>query len=275
MNNIVIIKGGLGNQMFGYAFFLSLKKKNKGFFMLNIDDGVFSHCGLELFRVFKCHDSWRYRVLGILHIIKPSFWNKYKYITEQSEFVYSPEVLFNINKNAVYDGYWQSEKYFEDIKKKIRNRFRFKEKLLNSKTIDLARIIKEENSISIHIRRGDYLNYEWGVCSMDYYKKSITYISERTSNPKFYLFSDDIEWCKNHFSKNNYYIVDWNTGKDSWQDMYLMTKCKHNIIANSTFSWWGAWLNSNPNKIVIAPSTWFKDRDNSDFQIIPNEWVKK
>lgn len=274
MFNIVRIKGGLGNQMFIYAFSLSLRKKNKAIYLLNIDDSVFVHSQLEIFRIFNCKGKWRYRVLGILHKIKPSFWKKYKYILEQKELSFTPSILFDKNKKVVYDGYWQSEKYFKDIESIVRKRFCFKKKLLNQKNIFLADTISKENSVSIHIRRGDYLNYNLGVCEMDYYQKCISYITERINNPKYYLFSDDIEWCKRHFSNDNFYIVDWNKGNNSWQDMYLMTQCKHNIIANSSFSWWGAWLNNNPDKIVIAPSVWFKDRDNNSCNIVPDEWIK-
>lgn len=274
MINIIIIKGGLGNQMFCYAFYLCMRKKNKSIYLFNIDDGVLTHHGLELFKVFKLKGTWRYHILGVMHKLKPSFWKHYKYIKEQHEFRYSPDVLRNNKDNTVYDGYWQSYKYVEDIYNLIKKKYRFKKKLLNSKTLSLTKKLESENSVSVHVRRGDYMKYSWGTCSLEYYYRSISYITRHVENVSFYFFSDDIEWCKLVFNDYNYYFVNCNSGSESWQDMFLMTRCKHNIIANSTFSWWGAWLNSNPDKIVIAPSIWFNDRDNSEFQIIPPTWIK-
>lgn len=270
--SIVVIKGGLGNQMFCYAFFLSLKRKNKALYLLNIEDGVFVHNGLEIFRIFHCRGAWRYRLLGILHIIKPNFWANYKEIKESKEFTFDKKIFQEQHYNTIYDGYWQNEKYFSDITKNIKDSFKFKKHKLSHKSIQLAKELRTNNSVAIHIRRGDYINLEWYTCTIDYYVNAISYIKQKTKNPVFYFFSDDISWCKKHFCEDNYKFIDFNKGFNSWQDLYLMTQCKHNIIANSTFSWWGAWLNSNPNKIVIAPFQWIKNKENSS-QIISKDWV--
>ena len=158
----------------------------------------------------------------------------------------------------------------------MRKSFSFKLELISNKNLSLAKTIRETNSVSIHVRRGDYLmEIGWDTCNLEYYNKAIKYIEQILPHCTFYVFSDDILWCmKNLTNKYNFIYVDWNKGNDSWQDMYLMSQCKNNIIANSTFSWWGAWLNNNPQKIVITPSIWFNDRNPNDCDIIPDNWIK-
>ena len=136
--------------------------------------------------------------------------------------------------------------------------------------------MEEVDSVSLHIRRGDYLLPEnrelfGGICTLDYYRRAIDYILDKVKNPFFFIFSNDIVWVKENMNISNSLFITWNSGKDSWQDMFLMSKCKHNIIANSTFSWWGAWLNKNPQKIVISPSRFFNVSNNSD--IVPDTWT--
>lgn len=276
MINITLIKGGLGNQMFCYAFYLALRKETHfSSSLIDIEETVNRHYGLEIFKIFHCRGFWRYRFFCLLHKFKPYFWKQYVEITQQNSLNYDKSIFSNNDYNSYYNGYWQSEKYFANISETIKKHFRFKESLLNTSTKSIAKILKSENSVSIHIRRGDYLNESgWDTCNIDYYNRAIEYIKKRVPNCEFYIFSDDIKWCKEQFKGNEYSFIDWNKDDDSWQDMYLMSQCKHNIIANSTFSWWGAWLNSNPSKIVIAPKVWFKDRDNNDCHIVPNNWIK-
>lgn len=132
--------------------------------------------------------------------------------------------------------------------------------------------------MSIHIRRGDYLTFSTiygGICTIEYYKKAVSYLCSALNNPVFVVFSDDMDWVRNNIyfpEEAKVHFVDFNRGKDSWQDMNLMSKCMHNIIANSTFSWWGAWLNENPEKIVICPDRLTQRGDSPD--IFPEEWIK-
>ena len=135
----------------------------------------------------------------------------------------------------------------------------------------------KKNSISIHIRRGDYLhpkfNHLYGnICTIEYYKEAITILQQKYANLHFYIFSDDISWVKENLPIVPSTYIDWNKKEDSWQDMYLMSQCKHNIIANSSFSWWGAWLNNNPNKTVICPSRFMNLNQQSD--IVPEDWIQ-
>ncbi|HOV15035.1 MAG TPA: alpha-1,2-fucosyltransferase, partial [Spirochaetota bacterium] len=150
---------------------------------------------------------------------------------------------------------------------------------LSIKAINISNQIKNSNSVSIHVRRGDYvgniktLNFH-GVCEIDYYIDAINSIKQKVQNPLFFIFSDDIEWCKNNIKDENSIFIDFE--RDDYVDMYLMTVCKHNIIANSSFSYWAAYLNQNFDKIVIAPKKWFKD-DNQNKRtegLIPEKWIR-
>ena len=170
------------------------------------------------------------------------------------------DVAVDIRINSPYYGKWEMHE-------------------LSEKNKNILEEIKKRNSISIHIRRGDYVNdinakkILGDNCNLLYYQKAIEYIYSVITSPFFYIFSDEPEWVKNNFSfLENSLIIDWNKGKDSWQDMMLMSHCKHNIIANSSFSWWGAWLNNNNNKIVIAPKKWFNTFEAP--YIVPNEWIR-
>lgn len=183
------------------------------------------------------------------------------------------------NSNNYLEGYWQSEKYFKDIEKIIRKEFTFKHKpgVINQKMVDR---IKNCNSVSIHIRRGDYIvdkktNQVHGICDSDYYRRAIEYVTGKIKNPHFFIFSDDPAWAKqNFYPKFPCTYVSHNTGKKDYEDMRLMSLCKHNIIANSSFSWWGTWLNENKNKIVIAPKKWFCDKSIDTKDLIPKDWIK-
>lgn len=253
----VLVNGGLGNQMFQYAFYLSLKKRGHNCIL---DNSMFNyvkmHQGYELERVFgiiapTCNITPFHRLeLRFLNKYRPSsmvFCDKpYKYC----------ENAF-ISKCNYYIGCWIHPLYFANIEEKIRKEFQFVG--INERNKHFSEDLSNVESVSLHIRRGDYLkNPIYGVCDEHYHKKAINWINDRVDNPFFIVFSDDVEWCNEYLNqfKVNYRMVDWNIGQDSYQDMFLMSQCKHNIIANSTFSWWGAWLNTNNNKIVVAPNMW-------------------
>jgi hypothetical protein len=175
-------------------------------------------------------------------------------------------------------GYWQSEKYFQSIKSIIRSDFQFLN-ALDSRNALLAKEIQNTLSVSVHIRRGDYLsNYRTSkimhICEPDYYQRAITHLSTQLNKPKFYIFSDDIAWVKDRLSvPADTKFIEHNIGKESYRDMQLMSLCKHNITANSSFSWWGAWLNDNPNKLVVMPRKWFVNNIN-DQDLVPDKWVR-
>jgi hypothetical protein len=169
-------------------------------------------------------------------------------------------------KSCTRFGGFQSEKYFKPIADIIRNDLSFKNFIPDNDTLALEKKILNFNSVSIHVRRGDYVNNKiYDVCTMAYYEKAMKAIRERTADPHFYIFSDDIHWCMNQFHDPYCTFVDVQQSReDPLNDMRLMSLCKHNIIANSSFSWWAAWLNNNSQKIVICPYIWF---DRSDVPI--------
>lgn len=268
----VLINGGLGNQMFQYAFYLSLKAKGID---CCLDNTLFNyaktHQGYELERVFGISETARRQsplhnfIVRILYKYKPQrivFCDKpYRYCMDAY-----------ITKCRYYSGCWIHPSYFVGIEDKVKEVFHFQN--IDEKNKHFAKEIAGFESVSLHIRRGDYLsNPIYAVCNEDYHRKAINWINDRLEKPIFIVFSDDVEWCKEYLKQFSieFQMVDWNKGRDSYKDMFLMSQCKHNIIANSTFSWWGAWLNANMNKVVVAPTLWTTE-DKMDFKL-PNWYM--
>lgn len=286
---MIIVKslGGLGNQMFQLAFYISLKHKNKNVKLDIIGFETYQlHNGYELERIFNINnvnyacvnDIRKFNETNVpiflkrvVRILKNLF-GKNKYIIER---IRSFDNKYYEMENCYLEGYWQSEKYFENVKNEIREIFTFPE-IVDEHNSQILKKIKATESIGIHVRRGDYIDHPYfvGICTEVYYQKAINYLLSRVQNPHLYFFSNDIDWCRESFKFSiPTYFIDWNKKDNSYIDMQLMAQCKHNIIANSTFSWWGAWLNSNPDKIVIAP-TKIINGDNDVIDLIPKSWVK-
>jgi len=275
---IVRLQGGLGNQMFQCAFAYMLSIKNKEHFLL--DTSLFREVSTTS-RSFEL-DKFESR----LQTVDLSFlFNRLVYIKARG-LQHCDELCFEFNshhltfRNTIVTGYFQSEKYFKDFRGEILKLFSFNPKLLSNATLNVANKIKHSNSVSIHIRRGDYIsdsatfNFH-GCCTMDYYNKAANLISKSVPDCNFFVFSDDIEWAKKNIKLEGVmHFISHNTGKDSYQDMYLMSLCKHNILANSTFSWWAAWLNTYKNKIVITPKNWFRNEVINTKDLIPADWTK-
>lgn len=179
-------------------------------------------------------------------------------------------------KNTYLQGFWQSETYFKDYETEIRKDFRFRDSVT-----DACRHLKEKvtacNAVSLHVRRGDYVsnpsaNKFHGLCPPEYYQDAVNYIARSQKDLELFVFSDDIAWCKEHLKFGcPVHFMETHT---AYEDMYLMSQCHHHIIANSSFSWWGAWLNSKADKIVVAPKQWFLDPSVNTSDIIPASWVK-
>lgn len=277
---IVELNGRMGNQMFQYALGLSVsifrnskfslfvdKKKNKfelGCFVLNKNSkqsnfliNLTFKLNYFIYRIFK---KYNYSHVN-------SFFKEESF--EYNPFIFSKPFLF-------YSGYFQSEKYFKNHSNIIRECFKFKENAIVM-PIDFLNNIKNSNSISIHIRRGDYVtcketNKIHGVLDLEYYYKAIEYISNRVNNPHFFIFSDEPNWVKENFKIDFPFYLSENNSPET--DLYLITNCKHNIVANSSFSWWGAWLNINQNKIVCAPENWVQNQKFNLKDLVPKDWVK-
>lgn len=287
---IVKYIGGLGNQMFIYAFSVALRETFRQEIL--VDTHYYKsrnfHNGLEIERIFGIHlteaklsdklkMSWYfpnywidYHLLGKLPARKNT-------VRELSGQKVNLELLED-SSDKFYDGYWQSYQYFDSYRDVILKEFTFPNISIEDKlNFELnERLNNEENSVGIHIRRGDYLkNWKYrGLCGIDYYQKAIAYILEHIKSPKFFLFSDDIDWVKENISPllKGYDVtfVNWNHSINSYKDMQLMAMCKNLIIANSSFSWWAAYLNQN-NPIVVAPEKWINSF--MDFRIQYKDWI--
>lgn len=286
---IVKYIGGLGNQMFIYAFSVALRETFKQEILA--DTHYYKsrkfHNGLEIERIFgiqlkeasliqKLKMSWYFPNYWVdYHLLEklPARKNMVRELPGQKVNV----ALFQDTADKFYDGYWQSYQYFDSYRSVILKEFSFPPFVEeDKKNFDLARILlKEENSVGIHIRRGDFLkNWRYrGLCGIDYYKRAIAYVLAHIESPKFYLFSDDIEWVKENISPllkgHEISLVNWNHNVNSYKDMQLMTMCKNLVIANSSFSWWAAYLNPN-NPIVVAPEKWINSF--TDFRIQYKNW---
>ena len=284
----VYCQGGLGNQLFQFIAGYVLAKKNKMNLRINIErlNSYDRQFELDKFpeiyklNIPKINNYKFYKVLKILGIYKliNFFLNKNIEKFERSPFTFNEDLLKKkIVNNFSITGYFQSEKYFLNYKKIVLKLLRFP-KAKNKLIQNYLNLIKNRNSVAIHIRRGDYLNNPkvkcyHGVLGETYYKKSISYIKKNLKKPLFFIFSDDINLVKKTFlflNKKKYIFIDT---KSSISDLYLMSNCKHFIIANSTFSWWGAWLSKNKHKVVCAPKKWLRAKISTP-DILPRSWVK-
>jgi Glycosyl transferase family 11 len=296
---VIIVKliGGLGNQMFQYAaarrlasfhntslkldvFFL--QGKQKGYkprryelHHLNITATIASS-----FEVAQLSGKGRSILqTGFVRFLQRMKLAKlYPNVIAEPHYHFDPALL-HAKDNAYLTGYWQSEKYFSDIQEIIRRDFTAK-KPLEGKNLELAKKIWSPQSVSLHIRRGDYVSNPQTMklhqaCGMDYYQQCVDYLSRQIKAPHFFIFSDDPMWVSKNLNLGvPFTFVDHNPPKNGYEDLRLMSLCKHHIIANSSFSWWGAWLNQNPGKIVLAPKKWFNSVGYNTKGLIPDEWLK-
>lgn len=285
--NVVHVFGGLGNQMFQYAFFIHLSNQglnasiNTGYFN-NRSERLKHGSEFLLPSVFKriknnTDDDWMSKTMysntllwTVIRRLRKIYFRKQN-VLDTFPLIKSQHFDKAFSNLGVkhYRDYWQSVEYISNNENKIRSTFEFNTHKLGTENQAFIKQIERSNSVSIHVRRGDYLlhNDIYGsVCTEDYYANALNLINEKVANPHFYVFSDDVTWCRKFFTKlENVTYVDLNS-KSSHFDMYLMSKCKHNIIANSSFSWWGAWLNNNPNKMVILPQQWTNTRTSKSIQ---------
>lgn len=270
---VVKVYGGLGNQLFQYAAAKALSlEDNKE---LVIDTIAFKTYKLHRFGLNNFATQRKFYNFILKCIVKRhKFFGNFTVIREK-QFNYNPEFFTTKAKVIYLNGFFQSELYFKKYEKEIRADFEITAPL-KEKTIALIDKMKHENAVSIHIRRGDYLQHAiHNTDKTEYYKLATQYIETNIPNPVYYLFSDDMTWVKENFKTNfETHYVDFNDAKTNYEDLKLMSSCKHNIIANSSFSWWSAWLNTNPNKIVIAPQKWFNDHSRNYSDVLPESWIK-
>jgi hypothetical protein len=285
---ISVLLGGLGNQLFQYAFGLRLAHQLQT--DLRLEPHLLESTTLARLRhytprqyeldTFSIHPK-QASVLDLVSVLARVTVPGMKTVLVR-ESTTNPDAITKLPdqvQNALCFGYWQSESYFKPVAETLRKQLVFRE-TPSEVTLSMANtILRNPNATFIHIRRGDYVtnstaNQYHGLCDIDYYIRSISYLRERVSDPHFFVFSDDQTWAKRELSVlgQTATFVDHNQGADSWQDMYLMRLCRHAIIANSSFSWWGAWLNPETERIVIAPGQWFPGQPLLSQQVVCPNW---
>ncbi len=291
---IVRLMGGIGNQMFQYAAGRRLAfVKNVPLKLRIVNDRNVTTPRPYNLHIFDIQEKWAAtdeierlkgeRVspglfAGLLSRLGHRPGRARSFVIEK-HFQFDPEIL-DLPGDVYLEGYWQSEKYFRDREDVIRKEFSIKVPMSGPNEVMARRIADEPTAVSIHVRRGDYVsdsttNRYHGTCSLDYYRDAVERISELADGAHFFVFSDDIEWVKENLKPGRpVTYVDFNDDKSNYEDLRLMSLCKHHIIANSSFSWWGAWLNLNPDKIVIAPGKWFNDTSIDTADLIPDSWIR-
>ena len=307
---IIYMDGGLASQMSAYAFYKYLETRGLN---SEIDFVWYRRMGMDRYKLKEVFDidvtvyegSFKYDVyiskntaarilrrtklltLLITAGLIPKLYYTVKPVWGGNIFNVDdlPDETFDLSKELYFWGYWPFGEYLDEIRETLLSEFSFP-KLTESENIVLAEDIASNNSVSIHVRRGDYLNYKdvYADVSINYYKDAAEYIDKVVKNPKFYVFSDDIQWCQSEFEKlgltyrNTIYIT-WNHADKSYRDMQLMSLCKNNIITNSGFSTWAAFLNKNPDKIVIEPKEyytkeWIEENEKAGCRFYKNRWIE-
>lgn len=275
---MIQMTGGLGNQMFQYALYTKLKSMGKEVVMDDFTkyDGSETH-SLSLTTAFpisyqKGSRKDYIRLMDasmnpFVRFRRHFFGRKWKLYQEEDATVFS-ETPFTLD-DAYLIGYFQSEKYFQDVKASLKKDFSLKRELLSKEALEFEEKIKGSESVAVHIRRGDYVSEKFsplygGICTDAYYEAAIRYFRETLNAPIFYYFSNDPKWVRENMDLSDGVVVDCATSDTGYIDLHLMKNCKHIIMANSSFSWWGAWLNENPKRQVIAPAKWLNTSDAKD-----------
>ena len=291
----VLLSGGLGNQLFQYATGRMLSLKHHTGLTLDLTF-VNSKLQLDQLATYRRYEldvfdlpvtktdllvkgKYLYPISKMEHWLRKFILKiKYNYLLEDDSGF--DEHILKAPDNSYIEGFFQSEKYFAGISEVLRKDLEFK-KPLSGRNLEMAGEIQQTNSVSVHFRRGDYFRLnknlqKHGVATNEYYEKAIASMVEKVSHPDFYIFTDEPEWVRKNFRIGfPYKIAEFNQSPDTaYLDMQLMSLCRHNIICNSTFSWWGAWLNRNPGKIIIAPKQWFTDLSINATHILPDSWIK-
>ncbi|MDD2757930.1 MAG: alpha-1,2-fucosyltransferase [Patescibacteria group bacterium] len=276
--------GGLGNQMFQYSLGRSLSLKNNDELKLDVTNYAGNQEGITprqyALGVFNIKEKFASQTeidkLKTKNIFfkKIGLVKKTHYLEKRAN-SYDDRVM-EITGDAYLEGFWQTEKYFKNIRETLLKDFSLRDKISDPAEAFVAKI-QSAPSASIHIRRGDYVSRaaasaHHGTCSLDYYERAIGYLKSKNQSTVFFVFSDDISWAKDNLKESDLIFVSSPEIKD-YEELILMANCQDNITANSAFSWWGAWLNKNPDKIVIAPKKWFRNDGANRHDIIPGNWL--
>ena len=281
---ITKILGGLGNQLFQYAAGKALAVQNgtelkldlTGFMDYNLRDFELNRFSVSC-SVATAEEIKKYKASNSIQRIKARFSPASSRTFYKEPFFHFDPTFFSLRPPIYVQGYFQSEKYFESIKGQLQNELVLKESFSNE-VLNLAQRLRQENSVSVHIRRGDYKNAEslrvHGILPKTYYQKAVDRIVQQTTGRlQVYIFSDDPK-AANEFNIQNAVTVSGTVSKNHYEDFYLMQQCRHNVIANSSFSWWAAWLNNHEDKIVVAPTRWFNEGPKDTQDLLPSTWIR-
>jgi hypothetical protein len=288
---VVKLMGGLGNQMFQYACGRRLAHARSTSLKLDVSElgapngRPYALCHLNIsaeiaadedIRRFKSLPRlmrWASRRAGIVSLP----YLEHNVVRER--FFHFDDAILSLPGDVYLEGFWQSECYFKDIETLIRREFTPR-RAPAAENVDMAAAIASTNAVSVHVRRGDYVsnpvcNAFHGLCSPDYYHRAAQLVADIAARPTFFVFSDDPEWAMSNvrLGREMRYVTN-NLGKNDFEDLRLMALCKHHIIANSSFSLWGAWLSGDPDKRVIAPAKWFNAPEHDTKDMIPPSWIR-
>jgi hypothetical protein len=297
----VKLMGGMGNQMFQYALGRTLSLKNNDSLILDLNflldrrprpNFTFRDFDLVIFdlkvetilsmeKLDLAAKASYSKILSKLHIDQLlHYLPRMSYVIgDNNPTKFNPKIL-NLKGNIYLNGYWQSPKYFSSITEIIKRDFSIKKEFIDENS-DIANLIKNTNSVCVNVRRTDFItNPEaakyHGSCSLDFYQEAAKIITKQVDKPHFIVTSDDIDWCRDNlkFDLPTTYIGHEYSGYKFANYLWLITQCKHFIIPNSSFAWWGAWLSENREKIVIVPKNWFNDPRIDTSDLIPTDWIR-
>ncbi len=283
---ILNLKGGTGNQLFQYALGRYLALKNNDVLKLDVSGLARANTVGDIYRPFALESFNIEKLIATPEEIKKlkypfgifsKAWRFLRFkLSRDKNTLFNPKVL-NLTGDIYLDGYWQSPLYFMTIRDSLLKELTLT-KPFSEAGVTFAEQIKNTNAVALHVRRGDYIKnpqvqHEFGPCTLDYYNSAMTEIEKTMVSPTYFVFSDDLSWVKENLPLGDKAVFVKGKDMTDVEDLILMSMCQHNIIANSSFSWWSAWLNQNPAKIVIAPTPWFETQP-YDKNLIPPTWIQ-
>jgi hypothetical protein len=277
---VMQLQGGLGNQMFQYACGRAVALRTGKKLILDLSHYLNKSQQRQYYLHYMNIQARTVQSMDELKMLANAMGIMKIGIFKEAQFHFDPRVLALKDDVILADGYWQSEKYFYDVAENIRTDFTPRLGSISEEGLHMGGEMQNAMSVAVHVRHGDYITNPTfakvhGVLSMDYYIKAISVIRSIYQDVHCYIFSDDIKWCRNAFKYvSNMSIIEHTSVTNDHEDLWLMSQCKHNIIANSSYSWWGAWLNNHPEKIIVAPQYWFADAPHNTMDLLPSKWIR-
>lgn len=288
----VRLKGGMGNQMFQYALGLQLAENLNTNLKLDVsnllyrnkgEDFVYRNYDLDVFRIepsFLARPQvlaplFNLRVKPLGKLLRKLVAGRYP-VVEEPHFHFAPELLDQARQGVLYEGWFQSPKYFAGVEDQVRKAFTYRHELIPESRDLLARI-ESSNAVCLNVRRTDFLTTDvLNATDEAFFQRGVRHVREHVESPQVFVFSDDIEWCRENlkFSVPTEFVGHEHKGFKFGNYLRLMQSCKHFVIPNSSFAWWAAWLNTRPGKIVVAPKMWFTDPGVDTSDLVPGEWVR-